>query len=187
MLCMLSQSIRSWSSCLLLVIFCLPSMIEVSAQDPPRDSLDRNYAEELPRIPPRSAAEALASFVVKSPYEIELVASEPQVVDPVAIDFDERGRIYVVEMRGYSEDAELNIGTIRLLEDRDGDGRYEHATIFVDGLSWPTALLCYDGGVFVGAAPDLWFFKDTTGDGRADVRKKIFTGFSTSNVQGLLN
>ncbi len=187
MLCMLSQSFRSWSSCLLLVIFCLPSMIEVSAQDPPRDSLDRNYAEELPRIPPRSAAEALASFVVKSPYEIELVASEPQVVDPVAIDFDERGRIYVVEMRGYSEDAELNIGTIRLLEDRDGDGRYEHATIFVDGLSWPTALLCYDGGVFVGAAPDLWFFKDTTGDGRADVRKKIFTGFSTSNVQGLLN
>ncbi len=159
----------------------------VAQSAPPEDSLDRDYAKELPRIPPLSPQAALEAFVVRPPYRIELAASEPQVVDPVAIDFDERGRMYVVEMRGYSEDADLNIGRIRLLEDRDGDGRYEHASVLVDGLSWPTALLCYDGGVLVGAAPDIWFFRDNDGDGKAEERRKLFTGFSRSNVQGLLN
>ncbi len=153
----------------------------------PADSLDRDYAKELPRIPARSPADALQSFVVAPGFRVELVAAEPLVTDPVAIDFDADLRMYVVEMRGYSEDGEKNLGRIRRLTDRDGDGTYDEAVTFVDGLSWPTGILCYDGGVFVAAAPDLWYFKDTDGDGKADRRERVYTGFARSNVQGLLN
>ncbi|MFP6573733.1 MAG: PVC-type heme-binding CxxCH protein, partial [Pirellulaceae bacterium] len=180
-----------------LIFFCAPARFVAVAValwipmaafgQPVNDSLDRDYAKELPRIPPRSATEMLKTFSAVAGYRMELVASEPTVVDPIAIDFDARGRIYAVEMRGYSEDDEQNLGRIRLLEDRDGDGRYEASTVFADNLSWPTALLCYEGGVFVGVAPDIWFFRDNDGDGRADEKRIVFTGFARSNVQGLLN
>jgi putative membrane-bound dehydrogenase-like protein len=115
------------------------------------------------------------------------VAAEPLVADPVAVSFDERGRMYVVCFRGYSENADDKLGEIRLLEDVDGDGRFDQSQVFVDKLAWPTAVICYGGGVYIGDAPDILFCQDTNGDGRADVRRRVFTGFGTSNVQGLLN
>ncbi len=151
------------------------------------DSLEKDYGDELPRIDPLEPEEAMKSFHLKPGFEIQQVATEPQVVDPVAMAFDEDGRLYVVEMRDYSEDDELHLGRIRLLEDRDGDGWFETSTVFADDLSWPTALAVYDGGVFVGAAPDIYYLKDTNGDGKADERRVVFTGFAKSNVQGLLN
>jgi putative membrane-bound dehydrogenase-like protein len=157
------------------------------AQDKETDSVDRDYTAELPRIKPVAAADALSTFKIADGFRIEQVASEPTVVDPIAMAFDENGRLFVVEMRGYSEDDGENLGRIRLLEDTDGDGRFETSTIYAEGLSWPTALTCYDGGLFVGAAPDIYYFKDTTGDRRADVKKTVFTGFRRSNVQGLIN
>src|SRR5690606_23209471 len=96
-------------------------------------------------------------------------------------------RLFVIEMRDYSEQDREHLGRVRLLEDRDGDGRYDHSAIYAEGLSWPTAIICWDGGVYVGAAPDIYYFKDTDGDGRADVRRVVYTGFGRSNVQGLLN
>ena len=78
-------------------------------------------------------------------------------------------------------------GNVSRLEDRDGDGRFETRTIFLDGLSWPTGIVPYDGGVFIAVAPDILYAKDTNGDGVADVKKVMFTGFGTENVQGLLN
>ncbi len=114
---------------------------------------DENYQSLLPRIPSLDPDAALAAFEVHPAFEIELVASEPQVTSPVAIDFDENGRMYVVEMRDYSEQDKEALGQIRLLEDTDGDGRYETDTVFAKGLSWPTAVACANGGVFVGAAP----------------------------------
>src|SRR3569623_2065935 len=101
--------------------------------------------------------------------------------------FDENGRLYVVEMRGYSEQPDEMLSQIRLLEDVDGDGRFDKSTVFVDKLSWPTAVICYGGGIYFGDAPVILFCKDTDGVGKADVRKAGFTGFGKTNVQGLLN
>ncbi len=146
-----------------------------------------DFKNQLPRIRPLSTKEALKAFTIKPGFQIQLVASEPTVVDPIAMSFDADGRLYVIEMRGYSEQSKDLLGRVRLLEDRNDDGYYETSTVFLDKLSWPTAIACYDGGVFIGAAPDILFAKDTNGDGIADVRKRIFTGFGKSNVQGLLN
>jgi putative membrane-bound dehydrogenase-like protein len=94
-------------------------------------------------------------------------------------------------MRDYSERRDERLGRIRLLEDTDGDGRFDKSTVFADDLPWPTAVICYDGGVFVGATPDIFFLKDTNGDGVADVREVVFTGFGNGvarlNVQQLFN
>lgn len=155
-------------------------MLATAADEP-------DYSSELPRVQPLSAEEAIDAFQVAPGFRIELVVAEPMVFDPVAISYDEHGRMYVVEMRGYSEQANDNLGRIACLEDSDGDGRYDSRHVLVDKLSWPTAIICYDGGVFVGAAPDIWYFKDTNSDHKADLQKRVFTGFGKSNVQGLLN
>jgi putative membrane-bound dehydrogenase-like protein len=148
-------------------------------------------AKDLPRIPPTEPPQAPATFQVKPGFRVELVAAEPLVMDPVAMSFDENGRLYVVEMRDYSERRDERLGRIRVLEDTDGDGRYDKSTVFADDLPWPTAIICYGGGVFVGATPDVYFLKDTNGDGVADVRERVFTGFgagvSRLNVQELFN
>jgi len=152
-----------------------------------QDSAERDYSRELPRIQPVAAEDALATFQIADGFRLEQVAAEPLVVDPIAMAFDADGRLFVVEMRDYSEDGDKNLGRIRLLVDADEDGRFEQSYIFAEGLSWPTAVTCYDGGIFVGAAPDIFYLKDTDGDHRADVQQVVFTGFSRGNVQGLIN
>src|SRR4051812_47777305 len=153
-------------------------------------------AKDLPRVPATQPADALKTFQVKPGFHLDLVAAEPLVMDPVAMSFDENGRLYVVEMRDYSERREERLGRIRLLEDTDGDGYFDKSTVFAEGLPWPTAVICYDGGVFVGATPDIWYFKDTNNDAVADQKKLVFTGFAQNaagkqderlNVQGLFN
>ncbi|MCH2064580.1 MAG: c-type cytochrome [Roseibacillus sp.] len=146
---------------------------------------------ELPRIPPREPASAIQSFQLAPGFRIELAACEPQVVDPVAIAFDEDGRLFVAEMRGYPERREQALGRIRLLEDRDRDGRYEHSTVFADNLKWPTGVVCWKGGVFVTASPDILYLGDHDQDGVAEDRRVIFTGFGEDldplNMQALVN
>ncbi|MCI0362003.1 MAG: c-type cytochrome [Planctomycetaceae bacterium] len=158
-----------------------------AAAQAPNDSLDRDYAGELPRIAPTEPDKALATFEVAPGFKLQQVAAEPLVADPVAIAFDEDCRLYVVEMRGYSENRDERLSQIRLLEDIDQDGRFDKSTVFVDKLAWPTAVFCWAGGVLVADAPDIWYFKDTSGDGVADERRVLFTGLGTSNVQGLAN
>jgi putative membrane-bound dehydrogenase-like protein len=143
--------------------------------------------DRLPRISPHEPAAAMATFEVAPGFRIEQVAAEPLLHSPVAIDFDDRGRCYVVEMIDYSEQSTDCLGAVRILEDVDGDGRMDKTTLFAKGLSWPTGVLCYDGGVFVCAAPDIYYLKDSDGDGVADVRRTVFTGFKRTNVQGLVN
>lgn len=146
-----------------------------------------DFSDELPRIPPTEAADTLKHFDVAEGFQIQLVASEPLVNSPVAIEWDAMGRMFVCEMRGYSEDRDDELSRISLLVDEDHDGVYESGTVYTDRLLWPTAIFPYDGGLFVADAPDIYYFKDTDGDGRADTKKTVFTGFKTSNVQGLLN
>ncbi len=146
-----------------------------------------DFSAELPRIAPHEPADALSTFSVLDGFKIEQAAAEPLVASPVAMAFDADSRLYVVEMRDYSEQDKERLGRVRLLEDTDADGRFDRATIFADDLSWPTAVTCYDGGIFVGAAPDIYYLKDTDGDRMADQRRTVYTGFSRANVQGLLN
>ncbi|MCA9240908.1 MAG: hypothetical protein KDA37_11945, partial [Planctomycetales bacterium] len=119
---------------------------------------------DLPRIPPTEPAQAQALFAVKAEAMLTLAASEPTVVDPVAMAFDEAGVLYVIEMRGYSEQDQQHLGRVRRLVDADHDGRFESSTVFAEGLSWPTAVCCYNGGVYVAAAPDVMLLRDTNGD-----------------------
>jgi putative membrane-bound dehydrogenase-like protein len=146
-----------------------------------------DFSQELPRIAPTEPSEALGTFAVQPNYRLELAAAEPLVASPVAVAWDERGRMFVVEMRGYSEHREEGISRIRLLLDDNNDGTYDRSLIFAEKLLWPTAIACWDGGVFIADAPDILYLKDTNNDGTADVRRRVFTGFGTQNVQGLLN
>lgn len=155
------------------------------ADEPHQATID--YSDELPRIPQTAPADAPATMVVRPGFAVDLAVTEPLLSSPVAIAWDEDGRLFVAEMRGYSEDQGERLGRIRLLQDDDADGTFDRATVFADGLAWPTALVVWNGGLFVGDAPDIVWFKDTDGDGVAEERQKIFTGFGTSNVQGLFN
>jgi putative membrane-bound dehydrogenase-like protein len=131
---------------------------------------------------PRSPGESIKTFVLADPLlQIELVASEPEVTSPVAIAWDEDGRLFVAEMNDYP--AAAASGRIRRLEDHDGDGHYEHATVFADGLPFPNGVMPCFGGVLVTAAPNIWFLRDTDGDGRADEKFPILNGFGEGNTQ----
>ncbi|MGD9720700.1 MAG: PVC-type heme-binding CxxCH protein [Pirellulales bacterium] len=134
------------------------------------------------RETPLAPADELATFHLADPrLTVELVAEEPQLDSPVAICWDADGRMFVAEMIDYPLGP--TAGRIRLLEDRDGDGRYEHATVFADGLRFPNGLLAAQGGLFVTAAPDLLYLRDADGDGSAEQKRVVFTGFGEGNQQ----
>ncbi|HEX4071970.1 MAG TPA: hypothetical protein VHX68_12390, partial [Planctomycetaceae bacterium] len=115
----------------------------------------------------RSPADELKTFRFADPdLTIELVAAEPNVVSPVALAWDADGRLYVAEMGGYP--ATERKGRIRQLRDNDGDGIYEQSNVFADGLSFPTTVMPYRGGILTIDSPDLLYLRDTNGDGRAD-------------------
>ena len=149
--------------------------------------------KDLPRYPAVEPKDSIGTWQVKKGFKLQLAAHEPQVRDPIAICFDERGRMFVCEMIDYSEmrDVTPHLGRISMLQDKDGDGYYETSQVFADDLPWPTGLIWANGGLFVGATPDIWRFEDKDDDGKAEVREKVFTGFGTGlkilNVQGLMN
>jgi len=135
---------------------------------------------------PVAVDRSLALFQLPPGLEVQLVACEPQVVDPVEIRFDERGRMWVVEMRDYPHGpraGEKPKSRIRILEDRDGDRRYETAHTFADELLFPTGLQPWRNGVFVTLAGRLDYMQDTDGDLRADRVETWFRGFAEENTQ----
>ncbi len=164
-----------------------------AAYGPTKNAVMVDPAKDLPRYPAVEPKDAVKTWQVKKGFKLEIAASEPQVRDPIALCFDERGRMFVCEMIDYSEmrDVTPHLGRISMLEDEDGDGHFEKSQIFADDLPWPTGLIWVNGGLYVGATPDVWRFEDRDGDGKAEFREKVFTGFGTGlkilNVQGLMN
>lgn len=134
------------------------------------------------RKPPFSPGEALKTFRLPPGFRMELVAAEPEVSDPVAMTFDESGRLYVVEMPDYPLDPQPK-GRVKLLEDPDGDGRYRRSTVFAEGLHMPTGVMRWGRGILVSSPPDILYFEDTNGDNRADIRRVVLTGFAATNPQ----
>ncbi|MEJ5274813.1 MAG: neutral/alkaline non-lysosomal ceramidase N-terminal domain-containing protein [Thermogemmata sp.] len=147
---------------------------------------------KLPQAPgPLSPQEELASFRIVEGFQIELVAAEPDVVDPVAMCFDAKGRLYVCEMRGYPNGGvgtgPETRGRIRCLIDTDRDGRFDRSTIYADQLRFPMGITPYRDGVIVAVAPDILFLQDTDGDGVADKKRVLYTGFNLANIQQMVN
>jgi putative membrane-bound dehydrogenase-like protein len=136
--------------------------------------------------PPYTPAESLKTVQLEPGFRIEPFVTEPAIASPVAMEFDEGGRLFVVEMPGYPLDTRPT-GRVKLLEDRDHDGRYERVTVFADGLVLPTGVMRWKSGILVTAAPDVWYLEDTDGDGRADIRKVVLTGFAFTNPQHTVN
>jgi len=135
---------------------------------------------------PLSPEESLKAFRLTSDLKIEIVAAEPEVVSPVSIAFDEEGRLWVVEMSDYPNGpapGEPPKSRIKLLEDRDADGRFETAHVFADKLLFATGIQPWRGGVIVTLAGEIAYFKDTDGDHKADVRETWFRGFVQENPQ----
>jgi putative membrane-bound dehydrogenase-like protein len=137
--------------------------------------------------PPYSPAEALKTFRIEPGYRIEKFVAEPEVMSPVAMEFDENGRIFVAEDRGYPLNTQGRIGRIILLEDTNGDGIPDRRTVFADNLVMPTGVMRWKKGILVTDAPDVIYLEDTDGDGRADVRKVVLTGFPVTNPQHTVN
>ncbi|HET6408291.1 MAG TPA: neutral/alkaline non-lysosomal ceramidase N-terminal domain-containing protein, partial [Chthoniobacteraceae bacterium] len=139
---------------------------------------------------PRSAAEALECFRIKPGLEVQLVASEPLVKSPVAIDWDAKGRLWVCEMYDYPTGIDEKWkpgGQVRILTDNNGDGRYDRATLFLDNLPFPTGVMAWKNGALICAAPDILYAEDTNNDGHADKVTKLFGGFLTDNYQARVN
>ncbi len=138
--------------------------------------------------PALSPAEAIAKMQVPPGFSVELVAAEPDLVNPVAMTIDERGRFWVCESLEYPRrSAGEGRDRIKILEDTTGDGRADKVTIFAEGLNIPCGIAVGHGGVWVSNAPDILFLQDTDGDGQADRREVVVTGFGRTDTHELPN
>jgi putative membrane-bound dehydrogenase-like protein len=150
---------------------------------------DKNFV--APPSTPLTPRDEQMTFKVSKGFTVDLVASEPDVIDPVHLAFDENGRLFVAEMIGYPNDGvgagTIFSGRIRMLEDKDGDGVFETSRIWADNLRFPMGLVPYKGGLLVANAPDLLYLEDPAGVGKATKRTVLYTGFDLANIQQLLN
>lgn len=176
--------------------FALPSTLKPGLEQLIVDEVKRQVPTSLrvpegtQGVPPKSPEASLKCFQTHDELRVELVAAEPQVVDPVAIDFGPDGRLWVAEMndygRGVYEKFEQT-GRVRWLRDNDGDGRFDSAHTFVDGLRFPTDVKVWRDGVLICDAPNILYVKDADGDGTADSTTKLFSGFEVRNAQARVN
>lgn len=132
-------------------------------------------------------AEALKTMQVPAPFVVDLIAAEPLIEDPVHLAFDARGGLWVVEMRDYPEGNGGRGGAVKYLEDSDQDSVFDKATVFMDGLSWPNGVYPWRDGVVISCAPEVFFARDTDGDGKADEKRVLVSGFPEANPQHRVN
>ena len=142
-------------------------------------------AEWIRPAPVLSPQESLQTFNLPPGFRIEIVASEPLIHEPVALDFGPDGRLWVVEMHSYMPDVDGNgenqrINRVVVLEDTDHDGRMDKSTVYMDGLGLVRTVKVLKNGVLIGDPPNLWFTRDTDGDGKADEKTLLATDFSVA-------
>ncbi len=169
------------SRALLLFVFLAVSSGVTAAEESPAASGDGS-----PRPGPVDAETAVTRFELPDDLRIELVAAEPDVIDPVAMAFDAEGRLWVVEMSDYPNGPPEDgppLSRVRVLTDADGDGRYTDPVTFADKLLFANGLLLWNGGLLVTSEGEVLFLRDTDGDGEADERDVWFTGFKRDNPQ----
>ncbi len=157
------------------------------------DGVDRrSFAQLLGKTEPgpRTPERSLGSIEVQSGFKVELVAAEPLVMDPVAIDWGNDGKLWVVEMADYPlgmDDRGKLGGRVRYLEDTNEDGKYDSSTLFLDNIPYPTGVMAWRDGVIVSAAPSIFFAADRDHDGRAETIEDLYRGFGEGNQQHRVN
>ncbi len=147
---------------------------------------DKTEKNKTPSTGGLSSEQALSTFKLPEGFKIELVAAEPMISDPVAMDVDENGNIYVVELHGYPLDT-AGLGKIKLLTDSDGDGIPDKSILFADHLRMPTGIMRWKKGVIVVDVPEIIYLEDSDHDGKVDIRKPIITGIALTNPQHIAN
>lgn len=147
------------------------------------------HAQDRPPNPPKSPSEAVQAMTVPPGFTIEVVASEPNLVNPVAMTFDERGRVWVTESLEYPRrEAGPGRDRVKVLEDTDGDGAADRFTIFAEGLNIPSGIAVGHGGVWVANAPDILFYPDSDRDAKPDGPPQVVvTGFGRDDTHELPN
>jgi putative heme-binding domain-containing protein len=159
----------------------------VPAQKPEPAERPPHGQDTLPG-PPLSPAEAVKKMKVPPGFSVEVVASEPQIVNPVAMTFDERGRIWVTESLEYPRlSAGPGRDRIKVLEDTDGDGKIDKVTVFAEGLNIPSGIAVGHGGVWVANSPDLLFYKIGPDGKAAGKPEVVVTGFGRTDTHELPN
>ena len=135
---------------------------------------------------PLSPKESEKLIQVPAGFELQLFASEPDIINPIAMNWDEKGRLWVIETVDYPntvrEEEGVGDDRVKILEDTDGDGRADKVTVFAERLNIPTSFTFYDGGIVVSQAPYFLFLKDTDGDDKADVRETIIDGWGVRDT-----
>jgi putative heme-binding domain-containing protein len=170
----------------LALFLCLAAILFAPALASAADVIP--HAQDKPPGPALSPTEAMAKMTLAPGFTVELVAAEPDIVNPVAMTFDERGRIWITESLEYPrESAGPGRDRIKVLEDTDADGRADRFTIFAEGFNIPSGIAVGHGGVWVANAPDILFLQDTDGDGRADKQEVVVTGFGRDDTHELPN
>jgi putative membrane-bound dehydrogenase-like protein len=139
---------------------------------------------------PESPQQACAALHTKPNLRVDLVVAEPLIVSPVAIDFGPDGRLWVAEMLDYPMGKKGLFepgGRVRVLEDTQGTGVFDKSTVFLDNIPFPTGIKVWRKGVLICSAPDILYAEDTKRDGRADVVRKLYSGFGNRNFQARVN
>jgi putative membrane-bound dehydrogenase-like protein len=169
--------------------FLLCSFGEVShAQDRPAGSSNIPHNQDAIPNEAYSPQQAVEAMTLPDGFHVEIVAAEPDLVNPIAMTFDERGRLWITESFEYPRrEAGPGRDRIKILEDTTGDGRFDSVKIFAEGLNIPSGIAVGHGGVWVANSPDLLLLRDTNGDDRADTSEVIVTGFGRDDTHELPN